>query len=181
MSRSIYYDSDFSSDRSFYEESRYHQAGIRYSRSPVRRNSVVVRDRVRVEDGQQARREGSGNVRKEKQEAGRGPLKLQSHLVLERSDDFYDREFPKLSSKQHFDDNDTGVVVKRFVSFYFTNVPEFIPYVYLRQGFEVCGILEDLYVAKNYNAQGKVYGFVRFGKVKNVAKLTKALNEVSFL
>ena len=44
----------------------------------------------------------------------------------------------------------------------------------------MCGIFEDLYVAKNYNVQGKVYGFVCFGKVKNVAKLTKALNEVSF-
>jgi hypothetical protein len=31
------------------------------------------------------------------------------------------------------------------VSFYFTNIPHDISYVALRQGFEVCGILEDVY------------------------------------
>jgi len=35
-----------------------------------------------------------------------------------------------------------------FVSFYFTNVPHDISYVALRQGFEVCGLLEDVYLAR---------------------------------
>lgn len=44
----------------------------------------------------------------------------------------------------------------------------------------MCGILEDLFVANSYNAQGNVYGFVRCSNVKNVDKLTNALNNVSF-
>jgi len=147
---------------------------------------VAVRDRDRLEGGVQNSRDTSVIRRKQKQAGGRLPLRPQSPLLLERSEAVYDREFPRLRSvgdrcnKQALIDNIADTEVKRFVSFYFTNVPEFIPYVNLRQGFEVCGILEDLYVTKNYNAQGKVYGFVRFGKVKNVAKLTKALNEVRF-
>lgn len=35
-----------------------------------------------------------------------------------------------------------------FVSFYFTNVPLDITYVELRQGFEVCGLMEDVYLAR---------------------------------
>ena len=91
-------------------------------------------------------------------------------MVLKRSDEVYDREFSCLCSscdcfsKQELNDNATDTDVKRFISFYFTNVPKFIPYAYLQQGFEVCGILEDLYLAKNYNAQGKVYGFVRLAR-----------------
>ena len=145
-----------------------------------------MRDRDRLEGGVQNSRDTSVIRRKQKQAGGRLPLRPQSPLLLERSEAVYDREFPRLRSvgdrynKQALIDNIADTEVKRFVSFYFTNVPEFIPYVNLRQGFEVCGILEDLYVTKNYNAQGKVYGFVRFGKVKNVAKLTKALNEVRF-
>jgi len=42
-------------------------------------------------------------------------------------------------------------------------------------------MLEDLYLAKNYNAQGKVYGFVCYSNVKNVEKLTKALNDISLV
>lgn len=42
-------------------------------------------------------------------------------------------------------------------------------------------MLEDLYLTKNYNAQGKVYGFVCYSNVKNVEKLTKALNDVSLV
>jgi len=46
-----------------------------------------------------------------------------------------------------------------FVSFYFTNVPENISYISLRRGFEVCGIMEDVYLAKKRNANGAVFGF----------------------
>jgi len=48
-----------------------------------------------------------------------------------------------------------------------------VHYVELRKAFEVCGILSDVYVSKNRNTCGQVYGFVRF-----TAKLQKALNNV---
>jgi len=104
--------------------------------------------------------------------------------VLERNGDFYDREFPILQCTEVLSDENvsvgdcTGTTLKRFVSFYFTIVPEFIPYS-LRKGFEVCGILEALFVARNYNAQGKIYGFMHYSNVRNVEKLTKALNVVT--
>ena len=66
------------------------------------------------------------------------------------------------------------------VSFYFTNIPHDITYVSLRQGFEVCGMLEDVYLARKRNANGGAFGFVRYGKVKDVDKLLKALNNVWF-
>jgi hypothetical protein len=44
-------------------------------------------------------------------------------------------------------DDDVGSTLKRYVSFYFTNFPAQLSYFYLRKGFEVCGILEDVYVA----------------------------------
>jgi hypothetical protein len=51
---------------------------------------------------------------------------------------------------------------------------------YLRKGFEVCGILEDVYVARKRNKLGQPYGFVRFSNVRDISKLTKALNAVCF-
>jgi len=42
-----------------------------------------------------------------------------------------------------------------FVSFYFTNVPENISYISLRRGFEVCGIMEDVYLARKRNVNGR--------------------------
>jgi hypothetical protein len=41
-----------------------------------------------------------------------------------------------------------GFDLKRYVSFYFTNFPAQLLNFYLRKGFEVCGMLEDVYVAK---------------------------------
>ncbi|MCI38106.1 hypothetical protein A2U01_0059334, partial [Trifolium medium] len=38
----------------------------------------------------------------------------------------------------------------------------------------------DVYVAKKTNRYGEPYGFVRFSNVKNVTKMTKALNAVWF-
>jgi hypothetical protein len=73
-----------------------------------------------------------------------------------------------------------GNSLPRYVSFYFTNFPVHLPLFYLRKGFEVCGILEDVYVAKKRNIHGKPYGFVKFSNVKDVTKLEKALNAVSF-
>lgn len=66
------------------------------------------------------------------------------------------------------------------VSFYFTNIPHDISYAVLRQGFEVCGILEDVYLARKRNVNGGAFGFVRYAKVKDVEKLLKAVNNVWF-
>ncbi|KAK2421300.1 heterogeneous nuclear ribonucleoprotein A0 [Trifolium repens] len=73
-----------------------------------------------------------------------------------------------------------GTTLKRYVSFYFTNFPAHMSIFYLRKGFEVCGILEDVYVARNRNRYGEPYGFVKFSNVRDVAKMTKALNAVWF-
>ncbi|KAK2434585.1 heterogeneous nuclear ribonucleoprotein A0 [Trifolium repens] len=74
----------------------------------------------------------------------------------------------------------TSSGLKRYVSFYFTNFPVHLSNFYLRKGFEVCGILEDVYVARKRNKRGQPYGFVRFSNVRDITKLTKALNAVSF-
>jgi hypothetical protein len=73
-----------------------------------------------------------------------------------------------------------GIVTHNLVSFYFTNVPENISYSSLRQGFEVCGIMEDVYLAKKHNVIRAVFGFVRYSKVKDIDKLLKAVNNVWF-
>jgi hypothetical protein len=51
---------------------------------------------------------------------------------------------------------------------------------YLRKGFKVCGMLEDVYVARKRNKFGEPYGFVKFSNVRDVDKMTKALNAVWF-
>ena len=63
-------------------------------------------------------------------------------------------------------------------SFYVTNFPENMPLFRLRQAFEVCGILSDMYVARHRNTCGQEFGFVRFVNVKNRGKLLQALNNV---
>jgi hypothetical protein len=73
-----------------------------------------------------------------------------------------------------------GSFLKRYVSFYFTNFPAQLSKFYLWKGFEVCGILEDVYVAKKRNRFGEPYGFVKFSNVRNITKMTKALNAVWF-
>jgi hypothetical protein len=73
-----------------------------------------------------------------------------------------------------------GTAFKRHVTFYFTNFPAHMSNFYLRKGFEVCGILEDVYVARKRNRLGEPYGFVKFSNVRDVDKMTKALNAVWF-
>lgn len=63
-------------------------------------------------------------------------------------------------------------------TFYIANIPDNMPLFRLRQYFEVCGILSDVYVARHFNARGQVYGFVRFLNVKNRDKLGQALNSI---
>jgi hypothetical protein len=41
-------------------------------------------------------------------------------------------------------------------------------------------MLEDVYVAKKRNKYGEPYGFVKFSNVRDITKMTKALNVVWF-
>ena len=63
-------------------------------------------------------------------------------------------------------------------SFYVTNFPENLPLFRLRQAFEVCGILFDVFVARHRNVRGQEFVFVRYVNVKNKIKLSQALNNV---
>jgi hypothetical protein len=40
--------------------------------------------------------------------------------------------------------------------------------------------MEDVYLARKRNVNGAVFGFVRYGKVKDIDKLLKAVNNVWF-
>lgn len=73
-----------------------------------------------------------------------------------------------------------GSISGNKVSFYFTNIPGFLPVFRLRLVFKVCGIFTDIFMAWKRNSCGQVYGFVRFSNVKNVEKLSHKLNNVWF-
>jgi hypothetical protein len=73
-----------------------------------------------------------------------------------------------------------GSELKRYVTFYFTNFPAQLSIFYLRKGFEVCGMLEDIFVPNKRNRNGEPYGFVKFANVRDISKMTKALNAVWF-
>lgn len=73
-----------------------------------------------------------------------------------------------------------GSNLKQYVTFYFTNVPDLLPYHCAREGFEVCGIMDNLFLSRKRNKQGHAYGFVRYLNVKDVDKLLKAMNNVAF-
>ena len=76
--------------------------------------------------------------------------------------------------------SDVGSTLKRYVTFYITHFPPQASLFFLRKGFEVCGILEDVFVANNRNRNSEVYRFVRYAKVRDVGKLLKAVNNVCF-
>lgn len=94
-------------------------------------------------------------------------LKLQKSVVAEQV-------------QEQDTDQTEGVSLKRFVTFYFTNFPPHLSNFYLRKGFEVCGMLEDVIVPSKRNVSGDSYGFVRFANVCNMSKLLKAVNDVYF-
>ena len=80
--------------------------------------------------------------------------------------------------KNHRDNHGEGRRVDSYspisadtTSFYFTNIPSNIQYVELRKGLEVCGILTNVFISRNCNSKGHLYGFARFLKVRNVDKL----------
>jgi len=63
-------------------------------------------------------------------------------------------------------------------AFYVTNFPDQLPLFRLRQAFEVCGIMTDIYIARHRNPRGQEFGFVRYVNGKNKEKLAEALNNV---
>jgi RNA recognition motif-containing protein len=73
-----------------------------------------------------------------------------------------------------------GSNIKRYVTFYFTNVPDMVPYFIVKEGFEVCGILDNIFLSRKRNKQGHIYSFVRYANVRDVEKMLKALNNISF-
>jgi len=76
--------------------------------------------------------------------------------------------------------NAPAVLTQVSVVFYITNFPNRLLYVDLRKGLEVCGIMSDVYVSLYRNIHGQHFGFVKFLKVRDVAKLNKALNNGFF-
>lgn len=44
----------------------------------------------------------------------------------------------------------------------------------------MCGILDNLFLSRKRNKQGHIYGFARYANVRDVEKLLKALNDVTF-
>ena len=87
----------------------------------------------------------------------------------------------ELRSDQHPGSEHEGYSpYKRFVTFYFINFPPQLSTFYIRKGFEVCGLLEDVVIPRRRNASGEFFGFVRFSKVRDVGKLLKAVNAVTF-
>lgn len=70
--------------------------------------------------------------------------------------------------------------LNRFVTFYFTNFPMLAPNFILRKGFEVCGMLEEVFVPNKLNINDEAYGFVRFSNVCDIDKLLRAVNDVHF-
>ena len=63
-------------------------------------------------------------------------------------------------------------------TFYVTNFTDQLPLFRLRQAFEVCGILTDIYIARQRNTRGQEFGFVRYVNVRNKVTLAQALNNV---
>jgi hypothetical protein len=102
-----------------------------------------------------------------------------NQMILAGADDNLVRTEKQYADRQH-QQHPNGTIKLNFVSFYFTNVPDNITYNSLRQGFEVCGIMEDVYLARKRNVNGALFGFVCYTKVKDVDKLLKAVNNVWF-
>jgi len=88
-----------------------------------------------------------------------------------------DRGQDKMQLVGNFDEY-ASFSYRRSVTFYFMNFLEQIPHFYLQKAFEVCGILENVFVASKRNVYGELYDFVRFSKVRNVTKLLYALVSV---
>jgi len=55
-----------------------------------------------------------------------------------------------------------------------------VPYFVMKEGFKICGIMENLFLARKRNKQGHIYGFVRYDNVRDAEKFLKALNNITF-
>jgi len=55
-----------------------------------------------------------------------------------------------------------------------------VPYFIVKEAFEVCGIMDNLFLPRKTNKHGHIYGFVRFANVRDAEKLLKALNNITF-
>jgi hypothetical protein len=53
-------------------------------------------------------------------------------------------------------------------------------YFYLLEDFEVCSMMDDVFMENRRNINGDVFGFVRFSNIRYVGKLTKAFDNVHF-
>ena len=160
-----WYGSDEGSDYDNQEFSNNGTVTIDY----VRPQKTKFRDSLRYEDNHVLERRRSHSSKREKE-----ALELTDTGHVQQS---YQRQRKTLP---HQEPTHSKKVNQDVVSFYFTNIPHDISYVALRQGFEVCGIMEDVYLARKRNVNGGAFGFVRYGKVKDVDKLLKALNNVWF-
>lgn len=68
---------------------------------------------------------------------------------------------------------------QRYVTFCFTNVPNLVPYFVVKENFEVCGMMDNLFLSRKRNKQGHIYGFVRYTNVRDAEKLLKAVNNIT--
>ena len=117
-----------------------------------------------------------------------------SYCNSERDCDWYEGTRPRQQHMQQLDAetlfscNQNGtkhisgnpLKLNAFTAFYISNFPSELSYVELHKGLEVCGILSDVHISRYLNVRGQSYGFARFANVRNVHKLSRALNNVYF-
>jgi len=103
------------------------------------------------------------------------------HNEQRRDDDYVGRRENRDTEFEGREDQPGHSQYKRFVTFYFTNFSAQISNFYLRKGFEVCGMLEEVVVPSKQNVNREIFGFVRYSKVKDFGKLLKAVNVVCFV
>ena len=123
---------------------------------------VVHHEQRMIRDGQARRREVVDAAMIRERTAADGSVRVTS------------------AGSQHETISHVSSPFKRFVTFSFTNFPPQLSSFYLRKGFQVCGLLEDVVLPRHRNANGECFGFVRFSKVRDVGKLLKAVNVVTF-
>jgi len=108
-----------------------------------------------------------------------GSTIIQKHVFVDRKPGSANRVHNDTTRKSCNHGNREGTS-QVLVVYYIANIPEHLLYVDLRRGLEVCGILAYVYVTRNHNVRGHIFGFVKFIKVRDVDKLNRALNNVFF-
>ncbi|KAM0043255.1 putative RNA recognition motif domain, nucleotide-binding alpha-beta plait domain superfamily [Helianthus debilis subsp. tardiflorus] len=77
-------------------------------------------------------------------------------------------------------DYDEEQVKEKAITFYASNIHSHIPDIELWIECMNYGHVVDAYIAKKLDKRGNHFGFLRFIKIKDVEKMTKALNQMSF-